>query len=242
MVASGSAPARPVRGIIGGSGWSGVMKAAVGLFVRSDDVEEARMKEVFLRGCVFLYVFPSRAWRKRVETARVRAASGQSTVEFMLMIPVIFATFFFVIELGLYFSAVHYTDYAAFVTARSLNGGFMAADSTKSADQIAGLVLTGTAFTGGLQGTNYTVGSSDGASSVDASSPGIRISIDSWQTNFPFLSDILPNMKFNTTVALGPDEYLYEASARTLNGSPCADNDSSGHEDSVAYYANPCVR
>jgi len=146
--------------------------------------------------------------------------TGQSTTEFMLMIPVIFAMFFFVIEMGLYFSAVHYANYATFVTARSQMAGFQNGSGTQSADEVAELVLTGSVFRGSrASGKNYTV-------TQEKSASGIQIALNSWVTNFPYLSALLPNMKFSTSVYLGPNEASYENRAKPL----CTDNDMSSNQ------------
>ncbi len=137
-----------------------------------------------------------------------REQTGQSTVEFMLMIPVIFALFFFVIEMGLYFSAVHYTQYATYATARAKMVNYRVFNGQSlTSEQVAGLIMTGSALR-----NNYTVTESEG---------GIQLKLQSWKTNFPYLSALMPNMPFATTVNLGPNEGDYES--RAFEG--CADND-----------------
>ena len=153
----------------------------------------------------------------RGETCYSRRCSGQSTVEFMLMIPIIFAMFFFVIEMSLYFSAVHYANYGTFVTARCRQvgyGGDGAGGGGKDAAFVAGAVLTGSVFQG-----NYSV--------TDSSASGVTVQMQSWISNFPFIAPLLPNMRFSRTVDLGPDESAYER----LAAPPCTDND---------IQSNPC--
>ena len=48
-----------------------------------------------------------------------RAERGQSTTEFLLMLPLMMACFFFIIEMSLYFTTVHYQSYATYAAARA---------------------------------------------------------------------------------------------------------------------------
>ncbi len=148
---------------------------------------------------------------------RRREEVGQSTVELMLMIPIIFAMLFFVIEMGLYFSAVHYANYGTYVAARCRAAGYGAdgaGGGGRDATYVTKLVLTGSVFKG-----NYFVS--------DTSSLGVTVQMQSWVSNFPFINALLPDMAFATSVNLGPDESVYE---RTT-GVPCTDND---------IQSNPC--
>ncbi len=136
---------------------------------------------------------------------------GQSTIEFMLMIPIIFAMFFFIIEMSLYFSAVHYATYGTYVTARCREVGYGANGSGtggKNKDYVASLVLTGSVFR-----NNYSV--------TESSTQGVTVQMQSWISNFPLIAALLPDMRFATSVNLGPDESAYERST----GTPCTDND-----------------
>ncbi len=142
---------------------------------------------------------------------------GQSTVEFMLMVPVIFAIFFFIIEMSLYFSAVHYATYGTFVTARCREvgyGGDGAGGGGKNAAFVAGAVLTGSVFQG-----NYRV--------TDTAGAGVTVQMQSWVSNFPFIAPLLPDMAFSRRINLGPDESAYERAAAP----PCTDTD---------IQSNPC--
>lgn len=129
------------------------------------------------------------------------------------MLPVLLAIFFFVIEMSLYFTAIHYTNYATFTVARSKLAGYRNADGQQTASFVAGLILTGSALEG-----NYTV--------TDKTN-GISVKLQSWRTTFPYLAGIMPDAPFTTTVNLGPNERVYETRAFT----GCADNDMS---------SNPC--
>lgn len=144
--------------------------------------------------------------QREVQPRRLR---GQSTVEFMLMIPIIFAVFFFVIEMSLYFSVIHFTNYAAFTIARSKSVGYRNVDGPQSAAYVGELILTGSALKDNHE--------------LKESRSGITIQLESWKTTFPYLSGIMPDAKFKTTVNMGPDEREYEGRAFT----GCSDNDMS---------------
>lgn len=146
---------------------------------------------------------------------RERGQHGQSTVEFMLMVPVILSIFFFVIEMSLYFSAIHYANYATYTTARArlANYGAQPYQSTPDPNSVMKLVLTGSVY-----GDNYD---------VTQTQKGVTMKLRHWKTNFPFLSVLLPNMPFTLSVNLGPEEYRYEK----VSPVKCTDNDVS---------SNPC--
>ena len=131
---------------------------------------------------------------------RRKHARGQSTVEFMLMVPILFAMFFFVIEMGLYFTTIHYGNYAAFVTARSVEGGFNPA--FPDAKSVAKLVLNGAVW------GNATV---TPAGPVDAPS-GVTVGLTGFErlVPFPFINALLPSMDISAQVNLGQTEWLYE--------------------------------
>ena len=131
-----------------------------------------------------------------------RHERGQSTVEFMLMLPLLLASFFFVIEMSMYFSSVHYTQYATFAAARGAAVG-------EDPEEIASILLTGNVYQGGQ---NYTVQQIDGDT-------GVSITLDKWNPSFPFLAGIFPDnggkgLTFTTEVHLGPRECAYEGKTR----------------------------
>lgn len=132
---------------------------------------------------------------------------GQSTVEFMLMLPILLGIFFFVVEMSLYMTAIHYTNYATFTVARSKIVGYRGDGGPQTAAFVADLLLTGSALK-----DNYT---------LSERSTGITVQLQSWKTTFPYLAGIMPDAKFATSVNLGPDERVYETRAFT----GCADND-----------------
>lgn len=129
--------------------------------------------------------------------------SGQSTVEFMLMIPVLFSVLFFVIQMGLYFTTIHYASYAAYSTARAQVGNFN--DVYSDAEAVSRLMLTGQVW---------------GADTAESINGGIGASVT--MTNFesrvpfPFISALVPPMNFDVAVNLGPREVDYEG----LEGRP----------------------
>jgi len=135
---------------------------------------------------------------------RRRRQRGQSTVEFMLMVPVLFAIYFFVIELGLYFTTIHYANYAAFTLARAQEGGF--SDQWPSVSALDDVILTGLVWT------------SNAAKPVGPSkykATGVSVSVSNFEQRvpFPFINGLLPNMQFDTRVYLGPTEVMYESKA-----------------------------
>jgi len=122
---------------------------------------------------------------------------GQSTTEFMLMIPVLFSMLFFVIEMGLYFTSVHYSTYAAFAAARSQQVGY--SDQYGDAKAVTDLILTGALW---------------GTATVNpvGNQSGVAIGLEDYQklVPFPFIVSLLPNLKFETQVYLGINECRYE--------------------------------
>lgn len=143
----------------------------------------------------------------------IRRLRGQSTVEFVLMLPVVLAVFFFVIEMSLYFTTVHYVNYGTYVIARSKEVGYRGNGTSRTAAEVAEWILSGSVLV-----DNYD---------LHESSNGITVELRSWRTTFPYLSGIMPDAKFQATINLGPDERSYESKA--FDG--CADNDLS---------SNPC--
>lgn len=123
----------------------------------------------------------------------MRARVGQSTVELMMMLPVLFGLCFTVVELGLWLGGTHFTTYAAFAGARAQQVGRDPQDSTD-------MLLDGRA-------TKKASTSADG-SSVTVSMP--------WKADLPFTSAI-GDLSYDVTVTAGPDEEGYEGT--TGNGS-----------------------
>ncbi len=139
---------------------------------------------------------------------------GQSTVEFMLMLPVIFSMLFFVIQMGLYFTTVHYGTYAAFATARSQQVGF--SDTYSSAKEVSDLILTGAVWGSAVVGVESTMGDES----------GISVSLTDFErlVPFPFITKLMPNTKFKTSVYLGPRECEYEYRAEETRDPYMYDN------------------
>ena len=148
------------------------------------------------------------SWRPSEEPMRIRKIAtsgglrqrGQSTVEFMLMVPVLFAILFFVVEMGLYFTTIHYGTYAAFATARSQQVGFSPMHGDVSA--VSDLILTGAVWESGAAQSVM----------VGGEAAGVRIKLKDFEKKipFPFIRNLLPSMTFATQVNLGPDERDYE--------------------------------
>ncbi len=113
---------------------------------------------------------------------------GQSTVELAIMIPVIFALLFLVVELAFFFGSTHYVNYAAFVGARAQQVG-------ESATDAAGLLLDGNVT------RDASVRASAGAGTVTIDQP--------WQMDLPFTSTF-SDFDYDVTVVAGPEEARYE--------------------------------
>jgi len=151
---------------------------------------------------------------------RLAEARGQSTVEFMLMVPVLFSLMFFIIEMSLYFSSIHFANYGAFVAARANQTGFGngSAGDAFNLQSLSELVLTGSIFK-----NNYAMDYSN----EGGSNSGVHLQMEHWQAHWPFLNTMLPDMRFEIQINMGPDESIYEDRGRP----PCTDNDMT---------SNPC--
>jgi len=128
---------------------------------------------------------------------RLSRQRGQSTVEFMLMIPVLFSMYFFVIQMGLYITTINYANYAAYASARSEVGGFN--NTYTSVDAVSRLIMNG------------LVWGSDAAASVNGAT-GARVALTGFERRvpLPFISGLVPSMDFAVSVRLGPKERNYE--------------------------------
>jgi Flp pilus assembly protein TadG len=125
---------------------------------------------------------------------------GQSTVELAIMMPVIFAALFLVVELAFFFGSTHYANYAAFVGARAQQVGESATDAT-------GLLLDGNVTSAA------NVRASTGAGSVTVEVP--------WTMDLPFTSGF-GDFDYDVTAVAGPEEARYENT--TNRGSRYGDN------------------
>lgn len=148
-----------------------------------------------------------RSSRWRGGMRRKNGARGQSTVEFVLMLPVVLAVFFFVIEMSLYFTTIHFVNYGTYVIARSKQVGYRVKSNSLNAGEVAEWILSGSVLV-----DNYD---------LRETNSGITVALRSWKTTFPYLSGIMPDAHFQATINLGPDERGYESKA--FDG--CADND-----------------
>lgn len=147
---------------------------------------------------------------RRVRLRLVRQ-KGQSTVEFMLMIPVIFAIYFFVIEMGLYFTTVHYATYAAHAMARAQQGGY--SDAYPSVNDLSKIILTGAVWTPGAAKAN-------GPSKYELT--GVAVSMNDFEVRvpFPFIRGMLPSLAWTVNVVQGPTELYYEGKNSSGLGNP----------------------
>ena len=125
-----------------------------------------------------------------------RSRRGQSTTEFAMMIPVIFALLFAVIEYAYYMGAVHYVNYATFSAARALQVG-------DSPDDVAADLLTGTMV-------DYRHG--DVSLDVDDTIGRVRSSFI-WDAQTPGFRQVMGDMSVDMQVTLGPPECEYESAA-----------------------------
>ncbi len=104
------------------------------------------------------------------------------------MLPLLFAILFMVIEFAFYFGAIHYANYAAFVTARGVQVG------EDSASDVQNLIMNG----------NVTNDASirTGGSSATVTQP--------WEVDMPGVEQLLGDIGFSVTAVLGSEEYAYE--------------------------------
>ena len=116
----------------------------------------------------------------------MRERRGQSSVELMLMIPVIFGLLFAVVELAFWLGGTHFTTYAAFAGARAQQVGRDPAAATE-------MLLDGRA-------TSSQSTSGDGQS-VTVNMP--------WAFDLPFVSAI-GSVDYEVSATAGPDEFQYE--------------------------------
>lgn len=117
---------------------------------------------------------------------------GQATVELALMIPLIFAVLFFVVQFAFFLGDTHYVNYAAFAGARAQQVG---GDGQGAAE----MLLDGNA-------TRLATVSA-GGESVSVSQP--------WSLDLPF-TDTFGDLDFDVTVVAGPDEERYEGTSGRL--------------------------
>lgn len=122
--------------------------------------------------------------------------TGQASVELTLMVPLLFAVLFLIVELAFFFGDTHYVNYAAFAAARAQQVG-------GDADRAASMLLDGNA-------------TSSAHVSTDSSGGTVQIEQD-WPLDLPF-TDIFGDLDFDVTVVAGPDEEQYEGRSGRLTG------------------------
>ncbi len=128
--------------------------------------------------------------------------SGQAAVELALLIPLLLAILFMCIEFAYYFGAIHYDNYAAFVTARGVQVG------EDSASDVESWLLDG----------NVT---NDASISTSSSSATVT---QPWEVDLPGISQLLGDIGFDVTVVLGSEEIQYEG----RHNAQWADNNGGG--------------
>ncbi len=133
-----------------------------------------------------------------------RTRTGQSTVEFAMMIPIIFAILFAVIEYAYYFGAIHYVNYATFAAAR--------AQQTSASDSAAGGNVSGVADV--LLHGNVT----KDASLTEDPSTGMVTAQLPWTPDTPGFKEIMGDMTVSMSVTLGAPECNYEVNAEASSG------------------------
>lgn len=132
----------------------------------------------------------------------MRARVGQSTVELVMMIPVLFGLCFMVVELALWLGGTHFATYAAFAGARAQQVG-------RDPQTAVGMLLDGRATRGAT--------TSGGGASVTVSMP--------WKADLPFTSAV-GDLTYDVTVTAGPSEEDYEGT--TQNAQRYGDNNCRG--------------
>lgn len=126
----------------------------------------------------------------------MRRRTGQSTTEFALMIPLIFALLFAVIEYAYYLGAIHYVSYATFAAARSVQANDD--PQATAADLLTGRMVD-------YQDRDVTL-------SVDPTTGAVS-STFIWEAQTPGFEQIMGIMDVEMTTTLGPAECGYEGSA-----------------------------
>ncbi len=126
-----------------------------------------------------------------------RSRQGQSAVEFALMLPLIFAVLFVVIEYSYYFGAIHYMNYATFTAARAVQG-----NDAAGLEDIKGELLTGnvTSPDGGDIGGDITVDDSSATGELN------------WVPQMPGFQWVMGDnpMDVDMKVTLGSPDCQYE--------------------------------
>ena len=122
---------------------------------------------------------------------------GQGTVEFALMIPLLFGIVFAVIEFAYYFGAIHWDNYATFVAARGVQVGQEDFRNTER------YLLGGNLHHYSHDGRQYDAELDLGSDRASVTQP--------WQVDFPGVEQLFDgDVGFTTTVVLGREEAQYE--------------------------------
>ena len=131
----------------------------------------------------------------------MRRRQGQSSTEFAMMIPLILALLFAVVEYAYYMGAIHYVNFATFSAARAQQVGD---DGQAVADDL----LTG-----------RMVDTRDGDVELDFDdTKGSVTSTFLWEAQTPGFKQVMGDMTVDLSVTLGPPECEYESSAALARG------------------------
>ena len=133
-----------------------------------------------------------------------RTRAGQSTVEFALMIPIIFAILFAVIEYAYFFGAVHYVNYATFAAARAQQTSAGEGAVAGNVSGVADVLLHG----------NVT----KDASLSEDSSTGMVTATLPWTPDTPGFKEVMGDMTVTMSMTLGAPECTYEVNAEASSG------------------------
>lgn len=125
----------------------------------------------------------------------MRTRKGQGTVELALMVPLLFAIAFMVIEFAFYFGAIHWDNYAAFAAARGVQVG-------QDVGNVQQYLLSGNIHQYMHDGAFRQTTVSDDGNGATVNQP--------WDADFPGVEQLLGDMSFQVSVVLGPDESRYE--------------------------------
>ena|GEM_PF-4427351 len=120
--------------------------------------------------------------RRRLQNRR-----GQGAVELAIMLPLLFALAFAVIEFAFYFGVISWDVHAAYSGARAAQVG-------EDPGEVGDLLLDGNVT------KNASI--SEGFGSVTVEQP--------WRTDLPFVNQLVESTDFRVTATLGYEESAYE--------------------------------
>lgn len=121
-----------------------------------------------------------------------------------MMIPIIFAVLFAVIEYAYYFGAVHYVNYATYAAARAQQTSASNSAVNSNVEGVADLLLHG----------NVT---EDATLSPDAASGTVTAELP-WIPDTPGFKEVMGDMTVSMSMTLGQPECNYEINAEASSG------------------------